>query len=153
VSEIQKQNFLIKKFQLQMKSDRFARTKDLLSKSGMLGITLKTADLLKRNNQFQTDLRSLKEETNAFVDSVMANPENQSLLNKLPAKQPSTVVTTTALVGDNFCSDFNGIFDLELPNVILAPIPSTLAKKRSMGGGSSPHQRKRIKPQQQKLQQ
>ena len=41
-------------------SGRFKRTADMLAKSGLLEITMKTADLLRSNQQAQRELEQLK---------------------------------------------------------------------------------------------
>ena len=56
---------------------RFERTADMLAKSGLLDITMKTAELLRSNQQARQDLVSLKQEIDQFMESVLANPENQ----------------------------------------------------------------------------
>ena len=49
----------------------------MLAKSGLLDITMKTAELLRSNQQAREDLVSLKSEIDQFMQSVLANPENQ----------------------------------------------------------------------------
>ena len=49
----------------------------MLAKSGLLDITMKTAELLRSNQQAREDLVSLKCEIDQFMQSVLANPENQ----------------------------------------------------------------------------
>ena len=56
---------------------RFERTADMLAKSGLLDITMKTAELLRSNQQARQDLVSLKQEIDQFMELVLANPENQ----------------------------------------------------------------------------
>ncbi|XP_050070555.1 uncharacterized protein LOC126558564 [Anopheles maculipalpis] len=66
---------------------------------GLFDIALKTVKLIRRNQELQHRLAQLQEETNAFIDSVMANPENESLRShfystqnkRLPATVPVTV--------------------------------------------------------------
>ena len=60
---------------------RYARTAEILSKSGLLDITMKTAELMKKNKQLNKELMTLKAETAAFVKDVLANPENQRLVD------------------------------------------------------------------------
>ena len=45
---------------LQPVCPRFERTADMLAKSGLLEITIKTADLLRSNQQAQRELDALK---------------------------------------------------------------------------------------------
>eukprot|EP00090_Calanus_glacialis_P001067 TRINITY_DN10761_c0_g1_i1.p1 TRINITY_DN10761_c0_g1~~TRINITY_DN10761_c0_g1_i1.p1 ORF type:complete len:143 (-),score=36.02 TRINITY_DN10761_c0_g1_i1:123-551(-) len=59
------------------KRARFERTADMLAKSGLLDITMKTADLIRSNQQAQNELIQLKAEIEQFTKSVLANPENQ----------------------------------------------------------------------------
>ena len=59
------------------KRARFERTADILARTGMLEVTVKTADLMQRNQQAQNELIQLKAEVEQFVQSVLANPENQ----------------------------------------------------------------------------
>ena len=65
------------KFQVPEKRVRFERTADMLAKSGLLDITMKTAELLRSNQQARQDLVTLKQEIDQFMESVLANPENQ----------------------------------------------------------------------------
>ncbi|XP_058059980.1 uncharacterized protein LOC131210714 [Anopheles bellator] len=48
---------------------------------GLFDIALKTVRLIRRNQELQLRLSELQEETNAFIESVMANPENEPLRN------------------------------------------------------------------------
>jgi len=59
------------------KRARFERTADMLAKSGLLDITMKTADLIRSNQQAQNELIQLKTEIEQFTKSVLSNPENQ----------------------------------------------------------------------------
>merc|ERR1712020_419417 len=61
------------------KQERLTRTAQVLSESGLLDVTLQTADLLRKNQELQKDIDKLKEETQAFVESVLRNPENRWL--------------------------------------------------------------------------
>ena len=42
---------------------------------------MKTADLIRKNQQAQSELVQLKAEIEQFTKSVLSNPENQVLLN------------------------------------------------------------------------
>ena len=140
--------------QEQRRSERYARTKYFLSKSGLLSITNKTAELLKKNKQLQEELDTLKVQTESLVREVMANPSNSQLRQsgapapgRGPASaDPSAVVSSQqpsssqitglgSTVGSHhenssdFTSILSGIYDFELPSVILAPVavePMTL---------------------------
>lgn len=50
---------------------------------GLFDIALKTVKLIRRNQELQARLAQLQEETKAFIESVMANPENESLRNHI----------------------------------------------------------------------
>lgn len=50
---------------------------------GLFDIALKTVKLIRRNQELQMRLAQLQEETKAFIESVMANPENESLRNHI----------------------------------------------------------------------
>lgn len=65
-----------------VKKAKFERTADILAKSGLLDVTMKTADLIRKNQQLQNEITDLKSEASDFVKSVLANPENQKLLAK-----------------------------------------------------------------------
>ena len=64
-------------FQVPEKRARFERTADMLAKSGLLDITMKTAELIRSNQQAKNELMKLKVEIDEFVQKVLANPENQ----------------------------------------------------------------------------
>ena len=91
-----------------------------------MSITNKTADLLKQNKQVQHDIDSLKQETEDFVQSVLRNPANQNLMNKNNHQTLTQTITedTPASETDNseFANILSGIYDFELPSVILAPL-------------------------------
>ena len=61
---------------------------------------------------------SLKAETAEFVQSVMANPSNQALI------RPGTVSNQASTLSNetDFAGILSGIYDLELPSIILAPV-------------------------------
>ncbi|KAG8230399.1 hypothetical protein J437_LFUL010200 [Ladona fulva] len=60
---------------------RFGRLSESLEghkkPGGLLGITMRTVELIRRNQLLQWRLSLLQEETRAFVKSVMNNPENR----------------------------------------------------------------------------
>ena len=106
----------------------------------MLGIADKTKELLKKNKQLQKDLDNLKEETDAFLQCVLNNPQNQGLVVKqkqvlqgtldistassAPMMSVNTSTTSMASVdASDFAGILSGIYDIELPSVILAPLP------------------------------
>lgn len=49
---------------------------------GLFDIALKTVKLIRRNQELQMRLAELQVETNAFIESVMSNPENETLRNR-----------------------------------------------------------------------
>ena len=49
----------------------------MLAKSGLLDITMKTAELIRSNQQAKNELIKLKVEIDEFVQKVLSNPENQ----------------------------------------------------------------------------
>ncbi|XP_058447367.1 uncharacterized protein LOC131427840 isoform X2 [Malaya genurostris] len=58
---------------------------------GLFDIALKTVKLIRRNQELQIRLSQLQAETKAFIESVMANPENEPLRNRF---QPKTSCRT-----------------------------------------------------------
>ncbi|XP_056150437.1 CLOCK-interacting pacemaker [Lampris incognitus] len=52
------------------KRKRFCNTYNILSKSGLLDITLRTKELLRQNRRTQSDLDRLKEHTNLFLQAL-----------------------------------------------------------------------------------
>ncbi|XP_005986588.1 CLOCK-interacting pacemaker a [Latimeria chalumnae] len=59
--------------QQQSKQKRFQNTFDVLHKSGLLGITLKTKELARQNQSTQNELDQLKEQTRLFVEVLQSN--------------------------------------------------------------------------------
>ncbi|PSN39625.1 hypothetical protein C0J52_13811 [Blattella germanica] len=51
----------------------------LRRREGLLDITMRTVNLMRRNQQLQHRLAALQAETRAFVRSVLSNPENQAI--------------------------------------------------------------------------
>lgn len=66
-----------------MRRRRFMRTAEALRQSGLLDITLKTAELLRKNQALQQEIETLQKETRSFVLSVLSNPENRHILNNI----------------------------------------------------------------------
>ena len=124
-----------------------------------MGITNKTAELLRKNKELQKDLDGLKHQTNAFVHSVLSNPENQNMLkgpspisrsveivSPAPAMatpavmvaQPATMIATNASENADFNRILSGIYDFELPSVILAPVAmDQVLQENSLPGASN----------------
>ena len=103
--------------QVPEKRARFERTADMLAKSGLLEITMKTAELLRSNQEARQDLLNLKQDIDQFVQSVLANPENQ---------HPSL---------NNSRNMFSGN-PLNLDEVPPSPKVSVIRSRSNMGGNS-----------------
>lgn len=57
----------------------------MLKESGLYDVAVRTAALIRQNQQSQKELEELKEETKLFMEDVMNNPENlkiKQILNK-----------------------------------------------------------------------
>lgn len=52
------------------KIKRFCNTYNILSKSGLLDITLRTKELIRQNRRTQTELERLREHTNMFMEAL-----------------------------------------------------------------------------------
>ncbi|KAA0708156.1 CLOCK-interacting pacemaker [Triplophysa tibetana] len=52
------------------KSKRFCNTYNILSKSGLLDITLRTKDLIRQNRRTQRELERLREHTNLYMEAL-----------------------------------------------------------------------------------
>lgn len=66
------------------KRKRFCNTYNILSKSGLLDITLRTKELLRQNRRTQTDLDRLKDQTDLFLQAVRSG--DTSICMKLQAR-------------------------------------------------------------------
>lgn len=62
-----------------LKAKRYNKTAEALKMSGLMDITMKTADLLKKNKQLQTEMDNLKKDSSSFLQSVLENPENHHI--------------------------------------------------------------------------
>lgn len=62
---------------------------------GLFDIALKTVKLIRRNQELQMRLAQLQEETNAFIESVMSNPENETLRNRFQSSVASASAGTS----------------------------------------------------------
>ncbi|KAK3595494.1 hypothetical protein CHS0354_021591, partial [Potamilus streckersoni] len=65
------------------KKNRYDKTAAALQQSGLMDITIKTAELLRQSAALQKELHKLKHETSLFLQSVLNNPENEALRNFL----------------------------------------------------------------------
>ncbi|XP_046389096.1 uncharacterized protein LOC124158000 [Ischnura elegans] len=70
------------------KGPREAGEGGLRGSKGLLGITVRTVELMRRNQLLQWRLSLLQEETRAFVESVLSNPENRR--NESPGGEGAT---------------------------------------------------------------
>ena len=68
----------------QSKVERYKKTADVLKSSGLMEVTMKTADLLSRNTSLQQELDSLKKEWMSLFTNIMNNSENKHLVNQQP---------------------------------------------------------------------
>ncbi|XP_029642960.1 uncharacterized protein LOC115217409 [Octopus sinensis] len=57
---------------------RFLRTASALQRSGLMDITMKTADILKQNRIVNKEIERLHQDTLKFLHSVINNPENKT---------------------------------------------------------------------------
>lgn len=64
-------------------SDKIAGKRPPSNNKGLLDIAVKTVKLIKRNQQLQRKLAQLQFETKEFIESVMSNPENHALREKM----------------------------------------------------------------------
>ena len=65
---------------------RFLRTTEILKESGLYDVAVRTAALIRQNQQSRAELEKLREETKLFLRDVLSNPENKNisqLLNNL----------------------------------------------------------------------
>ncbi|XP_062588963.1 uncharacterized protein LOC134250627 isoform X1 [Saccostrea cucullata] len=69
------------------KCKRYKRTQEALQSSGLLDVTMKTAELMKRNRQLQKDIRDFKQETVEFLKTVLQNPENSEYAKVIHGKK------------------------------------------------------------------
>ncbi|XP_039624082.1 CLOCK-interacting pacemaker-like [Polypterus senegalus] len=56
-----------------MKQRRFLNTVEILSRSGLLGITLRTKDLIRQNHSTQMEISELKEHTRLLCEAIHTN--------------------------------------------------------------------------------
>ncbi|XP_033735505.1 uncharacterized protein LOC117324019 [Pecten maximus] len=74
-----------------LKRKRYKKTADALQGSGLMDITVKTAELIQRNSKLQKEIDQLKKEAAQFYESVLQNPENREIREKLKrTEQQST---------------------------------------------------------------
>lgn len=73
-----------------VKCKRYKRTHEALQSSGLLDVTMKTAELMKRNRQLQKDIKDFKKETVEFLKSVLQNPENKEYVKVMHGKSSTS---------------------------------------------------------------
>lgn len=67
------------KSDVDLKKHRYNQTALALQQSGLMKITIKTAELLRKSRTLQQELSKLRRETSLFVQAVLSNPENKHL--------------------------------------------------------------------------
>jgi len=70
------------------KSKRYNKTADALKRSGLMDVTMKTAELLQRNRSLQKQIHDLNKESLSFMTDVLQNPENEGIRDKIMQSQP-----------------------------------------------------------------
>ncbi|XP_057367895.1 uncharacterized protein LOC130688896 [Daphnia carinata] len=58
---------------------RLSRTTEMLKESGLYDVAVRTAALIRENQQSHRDLENLKEETKLFLKDLLNNPENKKI--------------------------------------------------------------------------
>ncbi|OWF53388.1 uncharacterized protein LOC110446453 isoform X2 [Mizuhopecten yessoensis] len=74
-----------------MKRKRYKKTADALQGSGLMDITVKTAELIQRNRKLQKDIEQLKSQAAQFYQSVLQNPENREIGEKLKMTEEQNI--------------------------------------------------------------
>lgn len=90
-----------------LKKERYKRTADALQGSGLMDVTMKTAELLKKNRALQKDIEQFKKESALFLEKVLNNPENadlRDLLLKAEAEAPNAKKTKFSSAASNLTS-------------------------------------------------
>ncbi len=59
---------------------RFLKTREALENSGLMGVTIKTANLVKNNEILEKKLAELKRDTQKLLKAIQQNPENKCWL-------------------------------------------------------------------------
>lgn len=62
-----------------LKAKRYNKTAEALKMSGLMDITMKTAELLKKNKELQKEMDKLKRDSKEFLQTVLDNPENHQI--------------------------------------------------------------------------
>ncbi|XP_060070568.1 uncharacterized protein LOC132550514 [Ylistrum balloti] len=74
-----------------LRRKRYKKTADALQGSGLMDITLKTAELIQRNRKLQKEIEDLKCEAAQFYQSVLQNPENREFGEKFKMAQQQSM--------------------------------------------------------------
>jgi hypothetical protein len=68
-------------------NQRLLRTTEMLKESGLYDVAVRTAALIRQNQQSRKELEELKEETKLFLRDVLNNPENRQISHILNGMQ------------------------------------------------------------------
>ena len=77
---------------------KFLRTKEVLERGGLMGLTMELASILLRNQELNKEIQELKHETEEFVLSVINSPENVHFRTILLKKSEETRNVTNPLL-------------------------------------------------------
>ncbi|KAI9563338.1 putative uncharacterized serine-rich protein [Daphnia sinensis] len=77
---------------------RLLRTTEMLKESGLYDVAVRTAALIRENQQSHKDLENLKEETKLFLKDVLNNPENKKISQIFNGLQHSNAMYIAPLV-------------------------------------------------------
>lgn len=122
------------------KKQRYLKTAAALRQSGLLDITMKTADLLRKNQELQKSIEALQNETRNFVTSVLSNKENRPLLQSITSRAQ---LYELVVPGSQSIMSVSAIPSLSAPvtqpSLEAPPVtqPGTLAQQLDNSGDSS----------------
>ncbi|XP_068224332.1 uncharacterized protein Cipc [Palaemon carinicauda] len=94
---------------------RFLRTAEALRHSGLLDITMKTAELLRKNQDLQKEIENLQKETRSFVLSVLTNPENRPVLDNIRSQAQLYEVVVPGSQGIMSVSSSSSLPEYKIP--------------------------------------
>ncbi len=84
----------------QVRRTPYARTPKVLASSGMLDVAMRTAELMRKNRKLTKQLAQLRRDADAFVCSVLSNPENRHFA-KMNFVQAGMVPSPSLVVSPN----------------------------------------------------
>ncbi|CAL4072275.1 unnamed protein product [Meganyctiphanes norvegica] len=113
------------------RKQRYLKTASALRESGLLSITMKTAELLRKNQELQRNIESLQNETRNFVTSVLSNKENRPLL---------TCITSRAQLYELVVPGSQSIMGVSAIPALEAPRPTSPSPGELDSSSSSPDQ-------------